>query len=212
MITISKTARKGLRKYLDEEEDSIGLRLVISGGIPGAYQPAFFHMAEGDLSPDDICLDCGDLKVYVDPETAPKAQGLKVDVLNTVYGPRLKFEFPSPEWDNPVANQVQKLIDGRINPGLISHGGYISLLSVNDGVAEIWMGGGCQGCGLSSQTMNEIIKVLIKEEVPEIHTVIDRTDHELGTSPYYSPTSREEPPTDPGMSKSARRRARRKRK
>lgn len=211
MITISKTAREGLRKYLEEKEASIGLRLVISGEIPGAYQPAFFHMAESDLSPDDICLDCRDLKVYVDPETAPKAQGLQVDVLHTVFGPRLKFEFPSPEWDEPVANRVQKLIDGRINPGLISHGGYISLLGVSDGVAEIWMGGGCQGCGLSSQTMKDIIQVLIKEEVPEIRTVIDRTDHDLGSSPYYSPSKSEEPPPDPRMSKSARRRASRRR-
>jgi len=222
MITITKNAQKQLSRYLDQAGSSIGLRLAIRGEIPGAYQPELILMQEGDASKDDSLIRYGNLIIYIDPESAPKAQDLKIDTLSTVYGPRIKFEFPCPQWDDPIADRLQKLIDERINPGLISHGGYISLLDVRDGIAEIRMGGGCHGCGLSSQTMAEVIEVLIKQEVPEIHTVFDRTDHAIGANPYYQsganpnpakkvkPASR--PPLPENMSASARRRARRKKK
>jgi Fe/S biogenesis protein NfuA len=222
MITITQNAQKQLCQYLDQAGSSAGLRLVISGDIPGAYQPELILMQEGEASPDDVLIQYGNLRVYIGPETAPKAQNLKIDTLRTVYGPRLKFEFPSPQWNDPIADRLQKLIDGRINPGLISHAGYVSLLGVKDGTAEIWMGGGCQGCGLSSQTLTEVIEVLIKQEIPEIHTVIDRTDHAMGADPYYqsasakNPSSKEHPvsrsPLTEDLSPSARRRARRKKK
>jgi Fe/S biogenesis protein NfuA len=222
MITITQNAQKHLCQYLDQTGSSAGLRLVISGDIPGAYQPEFILMQAGDAFEEDTLIQYGDLSIYIDPESASKAYDLKIDMLRTVYGPRLKFEFPCPQWDDPVADRLQKLIDGRINPGLISHGGYISLLDVKDGIAEIYMGGGCHGCGLSSQTLTEVIEVLIKQEIPEIHTVIDRTDHATGASPYYpgasgpnsgtksKPLARPQLPEN--MSPSARRRARRKKK
>jgi Fe/S biogenesis protein NfuA len=221
MITITQNALKLLRQYLDQDGSSPGLRLLISGDIPGAYQPSFIMM-EGEASEEDTLIRHGDLSIYIDPESASKAYELKIDVLRTVYGPRIKFEFPCPHWDNPVADRLQKLIDGRINPGLISHGGYISLLGVKDGIAEIYMGGGCHGCGLSSRTLTEVIEVLVKQEIPQIHTVIDRTDHATGANPYYPATSGPNPGTNAkplertqlpeNMSPSARRRARRKKK
>jgi Fe/S biogenesis protein NfuA len=222
MITITRSAQKQLSQYLDQAGSSIGLRLVISGEIPGAYQPELILMQEGDASKDDSLIQYGNLTIYIDSESAPKAQDLKIDTLSTVYGPRLKFEFPCPQWDDPIADRLQKLIDARINPGLISHGGYISLLDVKDGIAEIYMGGGCHGCGLSSQTMAEVIEVLIKQEIPEIHTVLDRTDHATGASPYYQSAASPDPatktkpafrpPLPENMSPSARRRARRRKK
>jgi Fe/S biogenesis protein NfuA len=204
MITISKPAQKILNQTLDHAGPLIGLRLEITGDTPGAYQPQFVAMQEGDQSSDDIVVECGDLKVYIGPEPAPKAEGLKIDLVPTQLGPRLKFDFPPPEWDDPVAVRLQKLFDERINPGLLNHGGYVGLLNVEAGVAEIIMGGGCQGCALSAQTLSQAVEAIIQQEIPEIHTVIDKTNHARGLNPYYRDADRE------AMSRSARRRARRK--
>jgi len=49
----------------------------------------------------------------------------------------------------------------RSNPSVASHGGYIDLLDVSDGVAFIHMGGGCQGCGMAEVTLGQGVRVAI---------------------------------------------------
>ena len=47
------------------------------------------------------------------------------------------------------------------------------------------MGGGCQGCAVSSLTLREGIEKSIVQHVPEITEVVDATDHTAGANPYY---------------------------
>jgi Fe-S cluster biogenesis protein NfuA len=49
--------------------------------------------------------------------------------------------------------------------------------------------GGCQGCGMSRVTLQQGIEAAIVSSVPEIARVVDVTDHEAGTSPFYAPVS-----------------------
>jgi Fe/S biogenesis protein NfuA len=185
MLKITDNAQASLQELLDKDSAYIAIRLVVQGDVPGMYRPELFIMREGNQLEGDTVIERGDLKVYVDTESAPKAEGVEIDVINTRMGPRLKFDFPPPVWDDPVANRLQKLLDERINPSLMGHGGFAALAGVNDGVAEIIMGGGCQGCAMSAVTLSDGIESLIKEEVPEIHTVIDGTNHQKGENPYY---------------------------
>jgi NFU1 iron-sulfur cluster scaffold homolog, mitochondrial len=48
------------------------------------------------------------------------------------------------------------------------------------------MGGGCQGCASSRATMKFGIERAIKEAIPSVRNVVDATDHDAGTNPYYS--------------------------
>jgi Fe-S cluster biogenesis protein NfuA len=80
------------------------------------------------------------------------------------------------------------VIDTKINPGVAMHGGYVTLLDVKDDIAYVALGGGCQGCGMANVTLKQGIEVIIREAVPEIHQVIDSTDHAGGTNPYYQPS------------------------
>jgi len=89
-------------------------------------------------------------------------------------------------WDDPLAQRVQKVIDERIAPSLAGHGGWVELLEVDGDAAVIQFGGGCQGCGMSQVTLKEGIETAILEEVPEIKRVLDNTDHESGSTPYYA--------------------------
>lgn len=213
MITITETARKGLLNLIDQSGPYVGLRLVITGEVPGAYRPELMFMGEEHVSPADRVVRSEDLKIYIGPESVDKVDGLKIDIIHTQTGPRLKFDFPSIVWDDPVAQRAQDLIDQHINPALMSHGGFVALLDVHDGVAEVLMGGGCQGCMLSAQTLSQSIEASIKKEVPEIHTVVDCTNHAVGANPYYraKPEDQKAPPESSGYSSnSARRRSRRK--
>ena len=80
------------------------------------------------------------------------------------------------ELSGDVAEKVTQLLDGSINPALDSHGGYASLVGVDDDSnVYVTMGGGCQGCAASAMTLRDGIRRAIKEAIPEVAEVIDTT-------------------------------------
>ena len=58
-------------------------------------------------------------------------------------------------------------------------------MDVQDNVAYVNMGGGCQGCGLASVTLRQGVEKMIMEVVPSIKGLVDTTDHTLGVNPYF---------------------------
>lgn len=85
-----------------------------------------------------------------------------------------------------MRRKIQTLIDDMINPAVASHGGAVELVDyVNDKVF-VRMTGGCQGCASSTATLKSGIERLVKEEFPTIKEVVDVTNHEDGTNPYYA--------------------------
>jgi Fe-S cluster biogenesis protein NfuA len=92
-----------------------------------------------------------------------------------------------PGMQTPEAEAIQKLLAEQINPAVAAHGGYISLVDVQDDTAYIRLEGGCQGCGMADVTLKQGIEEQIKRSVPEIATVLDVTDHAGGANPYFQP-------------------------
>jgi Fe/S biogenesis protein NfuA len=88
--------------------------------------------------------------------------------------------------DSPEAQKISQLIEEQINPALAAHSGYVVLHSVENNQVFLEMGGGCQGCAMSYQTMKEGIEGAIKEVVPSIQQVIDVTNHAMGDNPFYT--------------------------
>ena len=85
-----------------------------------------------------------------------------------------------------MRNQAQVVIDDTLNPGLASHGGWVEIQASCGKDLFISMGGGCQGCAASAQTLRDGITTMLKEALPEISEVIDATDHTAGENPFYS--------------------------
>ena len=90
-----------------------------------------------------------------------------------------------------VPEMVQQLLDQSINPALAAHGGFASLVKVDDApddksIVHVLMGGGCQGCSMSAMTLSEGIKTAIMDAIPAVIEVIDATDHTAGENPFYS--------------------------
>jgi Fe/S biogenesis protein NfuA len=91
------------------------------------------------------------------------------------------------ELSGDVEERVAQVIDRRINPAIAQHGGRATLERVEDGIAFVRLGGGCQGCGMATVTLDQGIESAILESVPEIRQVVDVTDHAAGENPYYQP-------------------------
>jgi Fe/S biogenesis protein NfuA len=79
-------------------------------------------------------------------------------------------------------------LEQSINPSLAAHGGFATLIGVDDASGNVYltMGGGCQGCAMSRATLTHGIQAAIKEAIPEVADVIDATDHTAGENPFYS--------------------------
>ncbi|WP_169567672.1 NifU family protein [Sneathiella limimaris] len=86
----------------------------------------------------------------------------------------------------PEAESIRILLETRINPAIAAHGGYISLIDIQEETAYVEMAGGCQGCGMADATLKQGVEVEIKRAVPSIERVLDVTDHAEGTNPYYA--------------------------
>jgi Fe/S biogenesis protein NfuA len=85
----------------------------------------------------------------------------------------------------PLAQRVQDIVENQVNPAISSHGGRAELVAVEEPIAYVRLHGGCQGCGMASVTLHQGIEVAIRDNIPEIHQVIDVTDHASGSNPYF---------------------------
>jgi Fe/S biogenesis protein NfuA len=82
--------------------------------------------------------------------------------------------------------KIAWVLEAEINPGLASHGGMVSLEQITEATEVVLrFGGGCQGCGMVSVTLQEGIEKTLKEYFPEITAIIDATVHDEGENPYY---------------------------
>ena len=187
-MTVTEAAREKFREALDGENlGDHAVRIAVEQVTPVKLRYRLAFAAPESKRPEDSEVVAGDVRVWVDPESAKLLEGAKVDYVKALSGNGFKFENPNePEgWTDPVAAKLQELLDNEINPGLAAHGGYVSLLDYKDGKAYVSMGGGCQGCGMASATMSQGIEARVMEVLPEVKEIIDVTDHAGGSNPYY---------------------------
>jgi Fe/S biogenesis protein NfuA len=188
MITITEAAQEKISGLLaDEDRRGLVLRLAITGRQPGGFQYKLGFVREDEKADDDVVIDAGSFKVFIDAESAPNLQGATLDFQEDPVQSGFKLQNPNSGWTDPKAIAIQKLLDEHINPAVADHGGYVVLLDVRDDIAYVALGGGCQGCGMADVTLKQGIEALITEEVPGIRQVVDSTDHASGTNPYYQP-------------------------
>ncbi len=176
----------------------LAVRVGIRGTLPGGgYQTEFKFQDRQAATPDDIIQPTGEFDFLFAPDVAEKVQGCRVDYDDQRYAAGFNIEYPPTpfgppadrvrtDWTDPLAVQVQQVINEYINPGVAGHGGWVLLTDVRGTAAHVEMGGGCQGCGLSAVTLRQGIERAIMEAVPEVTEVVDVTEHGEGENPYYS--------------------------
>ncbi|GBD22207.1 Fe/S biogenesis protein NfuA [bacterium HR28] len=72
-----------------------------------------------------------------------------------------------------------------VQPYIASHGGELRVLSVQNGVVRIQLGGACSGCPAVGQTLRQVVETALREGMPEF----ERLEVEL-----VSPAPRPAPP------------------
>jgi Fe-S cluster biogenesis protein NfuA len=69
-----------------------------------------------------------------------------------------------------IESRIEAALD-RIRPMIRRDGGDVWLIKVEADVAYVQMIGACGGCAASNATLKGGIEAVVREDVPEIHTV-----------------------------------------
>lgn len=69
-------------------------------------------------------------------------------------------------------NNVEKALD-EIRPFLMSDGGNIKLLSIEDTTVKVQLEGACIGCSVNQMTLKNGVEATIKKYAPHIEQVIN---------------------------------------
>ena len=92
MVTITAIAETKIRELMKEEKDAVGLRIYVRGGGCHGYQ---YGMAfETKMEDEDTVIEKGDVKVIMDPQSAPLLQGAEVDYVESLQGSGFSIKNP----------------------------------------------------------------------------------------------------------------------
>ena len=185
MIHFTETAHARVLNFLDQQRGQGVAALRVAGT---KLEQKLWLVKPEDRRSDDEVVELDGLEVFLDPASSRQLDGATVDFVDDVMQSGFRVFWPSPKWDNPIAQRVQDVLDGQVNPGVASHGGHVALVGVEGDAAYIRLGGGCQGCGAADVTLRQGIEGAILGAVPELKRVLDATDHAAGTNPYYAPS------------------------
>lgn len=191
MLTITPAARDYFTKLLDQQPDATQLRLrTINAGTPTADVELTF-CAPGKNQPDDAEVDCQRFSLFIDQASSTALDGAMIDFETNAMGGELSIRAPGlkgqrPNDTAPLRERVEWVLEARVNPMVASHGGSVGLVDVSEeGDVVLQFGGGCHGCGMVDVTLKQGIETTMKQEIPELRNIIDATDHDSGSNPYY---------------------------
>ena len=191
-INITKSAEKYLAKLIhDKNEIDLSIRIFISDpGTPKA-ETCLAYCKPDESLPDDLIINLKLINVYIEKRSLPFLKDCEVNFDNDTFGGQLTIKAPNARLpnispDSPVEDRINYIIYNEINPMLESHGGEVSLVEFNKkNEAVLQFGGGCQGCGMVDITLKEGIEKTLMEQIPEVKSVKDSTDHSFDDNAYY---------------------------
>lgn len=189
-IEITESAEKYLADLLAKQEcEGIGIRIFVTDpGTPNA-ETCIAYCRPGEGEADDEVLQLDSFPVHLEKRSLPFLEEAKVDFAEDRMGGQLTIRAPNSRLprvsdDSPLEDKINYVLHSEINPGLAAHGGMVSLEDLNDDVAILRFGGGCQGCGMVDVTLKQGVEQTLKDRLPELKGVRDVTDHTDTTNAY----------------------------
>lgn len=92
MLTITSTAEGKIRELMQEEPDTIGLRVFVKGGGCHGYQ--YGMSFESKMGEDDTLIEKGDVRVIMDSQSAPLLTGTEIDYVESIQGSGFSIKNP----------------------------------------------------------------------------------------------------------------------
>jgi Fe/S biogenesis protein NfuA len=199
MLAITNAAYDKVMGFLlqEAEPERQAMWLEVTGTSGNQWTCSIALKPLDAAAPYDAVVRQRDLAIVVPERDFDKVRGATIDWLDDPFGAHgLRVDnpnTPSPAIGAPppadlsgdVPQRVIQVLDQQVNPTIAEHGGRAELVAVEQGTAYLRLGGGCQGCAMATVTLSQGIETAIIQAVPEITSVVDVTDHQTGTNPYF---------------------------
>lgn len=192
MVTITESAQGYLAELLKKQDsDGIGIRVfILDPGTPKA-ETCISFCRPGEEKEDDERKEYEHFHAWIEKRSIPFLEEAVVDYAKDSMGGQLTIKAPNSRLpkirdDSPIEDRINYILYNEINPSLASHGGVVSLEDlVDDSIAILKFGGGCQGCGMVDVTLKDGVEKTLLEKVPGLTEVRDVTDHTNRDNAYF---------------------------
>ena len=199
MLAITNAAYDKVMGFLlqEAEPERQAMWLEVTGTSANQWTCSLSLKPLDAAAPYDAVVRHRDLAIVVPERDFDKVRGATIDWLDDPFGAHgLRVDnpnTPSPAIGAPpaadlsgdVPQRVIQVLDQQVNPTIAAHGGRAELVAVEQETAYLRLGGGCQGCAMATVTLSQGIEAAIIQAVAEITSVVDVTDHQTGTNPYF---------------------------
>jgi Fe/S biogenesis protein NfuA len=192
LIAITDSARDYLRDLLDRQgSPGMGVRIFVERpGTPHA-ECCMAYCPPGEEEEQDVRYDYDGFHAWVEGKSVRYLEDASIDFKKDSMGGQLTFRAPKSRVpdvgpDATLEERINHVLYAEINPSLASHGGNVQLLELTDeNVAILEFGGGCQGCSAVDMTLKSGVEKTLKERIPELTAVRDKTDHSVRDNAYF---------------------------
>ncbi|MEZ4334641.1 MAG: NifU family protein [Myxococcota bacterium] len=82
------------------------------------------------------------------------------------------FEPPTSVEDDEIVARIRLILERDVRPYVEQDGGEIRFAAYRDGVVEVVLQGACAGCPSSAVTLKLGIEARLKDEIPEVRSVV----------------------------------------
>tara|TARA_Y100000590_G_scaffold81318_1_gene90396 strand:+ start:11233 stop:11820 length:588 start_codon:yes stop_codon:yes gene_type:complete len=191
-IEITNSAEKYLGELLEKQDsDTIGIKIFVSEpGSPRAETCIAYCKENDDINDYERVSDYS-FSLYLENKSKAFLVDALVDYSPDKFGGTLTIKapnakVPSVSEDASLEERINYILYSQINPSLAAHGGEVSLVEIVDNnEAVLQFGGGCQGCGMVDVTLKDGVEKTLIEEIPELNSISDVTDHSYKDNAYY---------------------------
>ena len=192
MVEITESAQGYLVELLAKQEDKdIGIRIFIADPGTPLAETCIAYCRPGEEQDEDERVEYKGFTSWIDNRSQPFLVDALVDYAEDRMGGQLTIKAPNSKVpqvsdDSPLEDRINYVLHSQINPGLAAHGGMVNLVEiVEDGIAVLQFGGGCQGCGMVDTTLKDGVERTLLEQLPQLKGVRDITDHSVTENAYY---------------------------
>lgn len=192
IIDITASAKDYLVNLLAKQEtEGIGVRVFVQQpGTPQA-ETCLAYCRPGEEQEGDIQLNEAPFPIHIQLSSIPFLEDAVIDFSADSMGGQLTIKAPNSKLpkvneNSSIEDKINYVLWTEVNPMLASHGGEVSLIDVvEDNIAVLQFGGGCQGCSAVDMTLKDGVEKTLLEHVPELKGVRDMTDHTDRSQAFY---------------------------
>ena len=195
-MVITQSAQEYLAELLAKQDTpGIAVRIFVEHAGTARAECCMAYSTPEEVNTLDFQQDYTAFQAYIDAPSIPYLKDAVIDYNKDRFGGQLTFKAPNSKVprvgaDASIEERIAYILQAEINPGLASHGGNVSLLELFEDkehglTAVLEFGGGCQGCSAVDITLKQGVETTLKEHMPELGRVIDKTDHTQKEGAYF---------------------------